>query len=524
MYTNKIISKNDSVTLTEQYVAMPDGVRLYTRYAVPNGAEKCPIVFIRSPYERAQNGVPINVDVYSRDQFIKRGFAVVFQHCRGKGDSEGFCIPYKNETRDGLATLDFIRSLPFYNGEIYVFGCSYLASVHWLYLSTHPHDVKGACLEIQTDRMFYQYHKNGCVRGLSGTEWWADMATRKYPHQNRDMFYSRPYISMATRVYGEDVPEIRDFLIHNTPDEYWTSDPRWNVIDKLDIPVLLIEGWYDFYTEGMFNMWERLPEDTKARSAMMVGPYGHARSVNEAAEYPHLENGNLPDGYAAEWFDSIHSGRAYGYAPTGKLTYYSTGAARWQSCIYPRERCDVKRLYLAPFGRLASEDTVGEALTYSYDPNSLKNPHKKDNIFRAFKVGEAEGVLSFISEPFEKDESFLGSVRFSLRVSTDCEDTGFFARIYLGEGEEFYNLTESVGAISYFAPDYKAGEVATIDIKSAPTAFTVKRGERIRIDVSSETTYLPHPNVKGHYAYVEETRVAKNTVFTEGSFIELTRE
>jgi hypothetical protein len=48
-------------------------------------------------------------------------------------------------------------------------------------------------------------------------------------------------------------------------------------------------------------------------------------------------------------------------------------------------------------------------------------------------------------------------------------------------------------------------------------------GMSLRLDVSSESgPYMPHPNVKGHFAFVTETRVAKNTVFSDGSFIEIT--
>ena len=47
-------------------------------------------------------------------------------------------------------------------------------------------------------------------------------------------------------------------------------------------------------------------------------------------------------------------------------------------------------------------------------------------------------------------------------------------------------------------------------------------GMRLRIDITSESgNYLPHPNVKGHFAYVTETRVAHNTIHPEGSYVEL---
>ena len=46
----------------------------------------------------------------------ENGYAVVFQHCRGRGKSSGDCIPYINEREDGLSLQDWIRNQPFYNG------------------------------------------------------------------------------------------------------------------------------------------------------------------------------------------------------------------------------------------------------------------------------------------------------------------------------------------------------------------------------------------------------------------------
>ena len=156
-----IISENESVILTETYVVMPDGVRLYTRYAVPKTGEKFPIVYKRTPYEAAHDGVAHDIETYRKDPFIQRGYSVLIQHCRGRGDSEGECIPYQ-ERDDSMATLEFIRSLPFYNGEIYVTGGSYTATVHLCYLPEKPKDVKGACIQIQPDRKYYRNYRNGC--------------------------------------------------------------------------------------------------------------------------------------------------------------------------------------------------------------------------------------------------------------------------------------------------------------------------------------------------------------------------
>ena len=57
--------ENEMLTLTEEMVTMPDGVRLYTHYAVPKGAKKCPTVFIRTPYGAAHAGKPHDIGEYT---------------------------------------------------------------------------------------------------------------------------------------------------------------------------------------------------------------------------------------------------------------------------------------------------------------------------------------------------------------------------------------------------------------------------------------------------------------------------
>lgn len=519
MYQNGCVSENEFVMVIEKFAVMPDNVRLYTRCIVPKGVEKCPVIYMRTPYEAAHNGVSHSLEEYKNNAFINHGYAIVLQHCRGRGDSEGVCTPYQ-ERNDGLATLDFIRSMPFYNGEIYVLGGSYLATVHLCYLSANPKDIKGACLQIQTDRMFYRNYRNGCNYRLNNADWWARMLERRFPEQNCKEMYKRPYIDSAKRVYGVDVPEFTEKLIHNICDKYWTDTQSWSAIDNLEIPTLFVEGWYDFYIEGMTNMWERMPPETKKRSAMFIGPFGHGTAVSPNAEYP-LKNGNLPDDYVVEWFDSIRENRAYKYAEYGKITYYSIGADEWCAETYPKENICKKRFWFEADGTLRTECGTGGSLSYLYDP-SEGTRYKTGNIFKAHKIGTADGILSFVSSLIEKEQNFFGKIKFHLDVSSDCEDTAFYMRVYFMEGDESYNLTETVGSLSYLVGDYVPRNKVSIELESSPIAFTLKEGMRIRVDISSDSgVYMPHPNVKGHFAYVEETKIAKNTVYTLESYIEL---
>ena len=206
---------------------------------------------------------------------------------------------------------------------------------------------------------------------------------------------------------------------------------------------------------------------------------------------------------------------------TKKINYYSIGADEWHAKEYPKSEDKYLRLPLSDFS-LCKKDANGKDVTYEYDPNKLQNKYRSFGIYRAHEAGSADSILSFVGDEIENEQSFFGCVKFHLAVSTDCEDTAFFARIYFVDGDDAYNLTEAFGGLLHLVGEYKAGERAEIELESPLIAFTLKKGMRIRIDISSETgNYLPHANVKGHFAYVTETKVAHNTLHIDGSYIEL---
>ena len=134
--------------LLEYMVPMRDGVRLYTLVQLPVTGQKLPVIIKRNPYA----GDVLDLEAYRKEN--THGYAVVYQECRGTGRSEGDCIPYINEHNDGLDLLDWIREQDFYNGELFLSGASYLASVHLSYLNTNPPDVKAACLMVQDCRRY----------------------------------------------------------------------------------------------------------------------------------------------------------------------------------------------------------------------------------------------------------------------------------------------------------------------------------------------------------------------------------
>ena len=90
-----------------------DGLKLFTVILLPEPTGKFPVVIVRNPYvdsyeyEKEENVAIAYLN--ENKEWLNRGYAVVIQHCRGRGKSEGDCVPYINEREDGLSLQEWVR-------------------------------------------------------------------------------------------------------------------------------------------------------------------------------------------------------------------------------------------------------------------------------------------------------------------------------------------------------------------------------------------------------------------------------
>ena len=114
---------------------MRDGVRLATDVHLPPGAGPFPVVLERTPYGRAETSrseltaadpVPASRAELAAT-FTARGYAVVYQDCRGRYGSEGVFVKYLSDGHDGVDTCAWLREQPWCDGRICTMGLSYSA-------------------------------------------------------------------------------------------------------------------------------------------------------------------------------------------------------------------------------------------------------------------------------------------------------------------------------------------------------------------------------------------------------------
>lgn len=494
-----------------QYLRL-NGEDFFTVVMLPERDGKFPVVICRSPY--VKNTVSITEDeitqyYYSGYKFwLERGYAVLFQHCRGQGKSTGAFVPYVHEREDGLAFREWIRSQPFYNGEIFLMGSSYTASLHY---ATAPFekDIKGAAFDVQDSERYRLWYRNGQMR-KGHANWHFGLykakcnLNKKYSIKS---FSELPIKGLSERVLGDCSEDFEQMLEASSPlHEFWFtrfggSDTK-DAVTNADIPILLTTGYNDFYIGGVFKMWNRMSEQTKEKSALLVSPYNHSDWYDKDNSIPFpmgQRKQAFGEYYQMAWFDNIRKGSAIPYKK-GTVTYYRLFEDKWQADFYTTPTKDLT----IPLGN--------DTLSFEYDP---KDPpaFREEGVFAEDFDGRKD-IVSVYMPTFEKDVFVKGQMKVKLAVESDCPDTSFYVRISIKKHEYTYVLRHDITSLCYQLGDYKEGNIVVLDFCFDEHAFLIKEGECLRIDISStdNNTYVCHTNKNGEYYLQTETDKAENKI------------
>jgi predicted acyl esterase len=167
-------------------------------------------------------------------------------------------------------------------------------------------------------------------------------------------------------------------------------------------------------------------------------------------------------------------------------------------------------------------------ITYIYNP---ENP-PKFNGGLSCNFGGAQyqpradlrdDVVSVYTEPFAENTVVQGKMKAKLTVSSDCEDTCFYARISIEKPEGDFPLRDDITSLVYQLGDYTPNTKVKLDFTFDEHYFLIKQGERLRIDISSANKehYVPHTNNKGLYSIQTKSKTARNTVYLNDSVLVL---
>ena len=531
-------------------VKMSDGVHLATHVHFPKGDGPWPVIFSRSPYPGL---LPF---WHEQAKFwTEHGYVFVIQECRGTGASEGQWVPFTHEERDGLDSLAWLIRQPWNDGNVATYGSSYCGVVQWCMADRLPPEVKTMCIGFTGIERYRQNYMNGMFRHDIYTSWAIGNSGVPGKEGSPGLYWEalavRPHAEMDVRLFGRELPWYRDWVTQVSPySPYWKTG-FWAELkekpSKTRIPVMMTAGWFDHNLEASVLSFDKLPEEVRARSVLIIGPWVHSEDVSGDLDYPgHDRFGPRQRDAVLAWLNHHLKGGKPAIAPG--IYSYIIRENRWH--FWGNGIRAGRRLtyHLGPRHADAAAGTLSlvkaaepASVSYLYDPNDPV-PTRGGAAVMHYLTGDPKAappasvvqpppgarkdVISFLSEPVEEDIRIAGRIKAHLFVSSDAEDTAFTVQIMevFPDGRAF-NIRDGITSLAYrngaVTPiSYTPGDVVEVIIDMWPVTWTVKRGSRLRVDVSSSNfpAYHVHPNIAGTWSLIKETKIAVQTLHLGGEY------
>jgi hypothetical protein len=134
----------ESINLEKNHpVPMRDGTVLYADVFRPNTKNRYPAILARLPYVKDSGFLFSNY--MNPVRMVRAGYAVVAQDCRGTGVSEGEYRQFINDAEDGFDTVEWVAAQPWCDGNVGMYGLSYLGATQMLAAIMHPPHLKAIC-------------------------------------------------------------------------------------------------------------------------------------------------------------------------------------------------------------------------------------------------------------------------------------------------------------------------------------------------------------------------------------------
>ena len=527
---------------------MRDGVHLSADFYFPRGEPgPFPTILARTPYDNMAEGM-----VDSAIFYAQHGYVFVAQDVRGRHDSDGVFYPWVSEYNDGHDTIEWIGAQPWCDGNVGMAGSSYVGNVQWQAAATGSRYLKAIAPRVIGHNLHEAPHYQGGAFQLGWTATWT-FRTDGRTTQNIDIFnweqlFPTLPLRDLTKVAGKEIQYYQDWIDHPDYDDYWKALAVEERYQNIQVPVLQVGGWYDFFTAGTFNNFVGMQqrggsELARNNQKAIVGPWVHrASSLSHAGEVDYGKDSML-DLMAIElrWFDRWLKGRPNGTEQEAPLKIFVMGANEWRDAHeWPLVGTRYTPFYFHSDG--AANSLMGDGKLSDSAPD--EEPSDQFVYNPAFPTPTRGGcnccnpeivswgaydqrpieyrndVLVFTSEPLEEEMEVTGPVVVKLYASTDAPDTDFTAKL-VDVGPDGYAVNLCDGIIrgryresSTYQKLLEPGTVYEFTIDLWPTSNVFLKGHRVRVDISSSNfpRFDRNPNTGNRFGDDVEMRVAHQRV------------
>lgn len=406
-------------------VSMRDGVMLATdiyRPADENGKlleGQFPVILGRTSYDKS-NPV-IWVDPIA-NFFVPRGYVVLLQDLRGRGESEGtgqyFHTANQLEGKDGYDTIEWAAEQPWCNGKVGMVGASHGGIVQNMASLERPPHLAALWVDVAPTNAFKWEARQG---GAMGLQMYGALYLHGYDsHELRGNPEAREKIERGAenlrnellRLLREPlrpgetpiaaVPNLEKILFHYYYDgvynDFWSQeslDHSPHFARMADIPAVYSSGWYDPFPADVTEQFAAMTKQNSTPQRLVVGPWNHVlmrgKGSTSVGEVEFGETAKWGDEVfnteRLRWFDRWLKGEDSGAEETAPVRIFVMGGGSgrknasgniehgdtWRSeQEWPLARATETNMYLRQAGALSNEPSSNseKTITWTYDPQN----------------------------------------------------------------------------------------------------------------------------------------------------------
>jgi putative CocE/NonD family hydrolase len=502
-------------------VPMRDGVRLATDVYRPAGGGPHPVLLERTPYDKSfawfTAGLIVNPLVA-----VDHGYAVVVQDVRGRAASEGEWVPFVHEADDGHDAVEWAAAQPWSDGNVGVFGSSYLGVAAVQCVVAAPPHLRAAVAYLTGANHHEGWTYSGGAFELGFNLWWTSfLAWDTWARTGADPEVLPHLAAVATDWaaaarhtpladlpgFDRAAPYWREWLEHPDYDAFWERSDATRRAGAVTAPVLNVVGWFDNFARGQMDLHRALRESSPAGAdhRLVVGPWDHeaylsvrmtasgAREFGPAA----LGGVNMMTPLVLGWFDHwLRGGDPPDLPP---VRYFVMGDDRWaEAGAWPPPHTP-QRWHLASGGAAASRGGDGRLQagvpdadgtdTVRHDPadpvptvggRTLAPVFGPGGIHDQAPVEVRGDVLVYTSAPLAEPVTVAGPVRAEVHVAADAPRIDVVARLV---------DVDPAGGAATVAEGIRRtavtpGAVTAVRVDLWDTAHTFRPGHRVRLQVA----------------------------------------
>lgn len=522
-------------------VPMRDGVRLATDIYRPAEEGRYPVLIHRIPYDKSNawfvGGLILNPLVA-----VEHGYVVMVQDTRGRFGSEGDWIPFVHEAQDGYDAVEWATAQPWSNGNVGIYGSSYMGVTTLQAAAAAPPHLKAALSYVTGANYHSGWTYSGGAFELGFNAWWVlllawDTLSRLQLGESERQKLAAELSAAATDpwsvarhlplrevpVFQRLAPYWRTWLEHPRYDEYWQAVDVATRAHQIKVPILHVTGWFDNFLRGHLDLNRQLrehPDPTvREHHHFIIGPWDHeayltvrSSAAGEKEFGPEAISGaGLMTGLALQWFDRWLKGDERSALGLPRVRYFTMGENRWREADAWPPAFRLVRYYLRSNGGANSRFGDGmlslEAPTtdeppdsYLYDPadpvpscggRTLHPVFGPGGIQDQREVEERNDVLVYTSPHLLEPVTIAGPVTVTLYAATSAPDTDFTAKLVDVQPDGYCaNVAEGIIRARYRqsldrAELVRPGEVTQYMIDLWDVAYTFRAGHRIRLEIAS---------------------------------------